>query len=83
MRKFFIIISSIIIGLLIGIIGATIYLNSQSSKVSNFTIRTTNLAAKPETISYSSNNLPQINLSQDSAVQKFKSLYTHAVGQLP
>ncbi len=83
MRKFFIIISSIITGLLIGIIGATIYLNSQSSKVSNFTIRTTNLTAQPKMISYSSNNLPQINLSQDSAVQKFKSLYTHAVGQLP
>ena len=79
MRKFFIITSSIITGLLVGIIGTTIYLNNQSSKVSNFTIRTTNLAAKPEMISYSSNNLPQINLSQDSAVQKFKSLYTHAV----
>ena len=59
MRKFFIITSSIITGLLVGIIGTTIYLNNQSSKVSNFTIRTTN--------------------SQDSAVQKFKSLYTHAV----
>ena len=50
MRKFFIITSSIITGLLVGIIGTTIYLNNQSSKVSNFTIRTTNFTGfrRPE-----------------------------------
>ncbi|WP_219620164.1 hypothetical protein [Lactobacillus crispatus] len=45
MRKFFIITSSIITGLLVGIIGTTIYLNNQSSKVSNFTIRTTKFSS--------------------------------------
>lgn len=78
MKKFFLIIASMIAGIAIGISGTIIFNARQPEKPSNFTVRTINSVTKTQNVNYSSDRLPAIHVSQEDAVQKFKSLYSSA-----
>ena len=73
MKKF---IKPVLIGVtgtLIGVFSTIFWIKQQPQKPINFSITTKNVL--PKNVNYSSNKLPQIRMSQVSAIQKFKSLY--------
>lgn len=78
MKKFLLIISSIIAGIVIGVAGTILINSQQPERSSNFTVHTTNSATKAQNVNYSSDRLPAIRVSQATAVQRFKSLYSSA-----
>lgn len=63
-------------GILIGVFSTIFWIKQQPQKPINFSITTKNVL--PKNVNYSSNKLPQIRMSQVSAIQKFKSLYSNA-----
>ena len=63
-------------GILIGVFSTIFWIKQQPQKPINFSITTKNVL--PKIVNYSSNKLPQIRMSQVSAIQKFKSLYSNA-----
>ena len=63
-------------GILIGVFSTIFWIKQQPQKPINFSITTKNVL--PKNVNYSSNKLPQIRMSQASAIQKFKSLYSNA-----
>lgn len=76
MKKF---IKPVLIGVtgtLIGVFSTIFWIKQQPQKPINFSITTKNVL--PKNVNYSSNKLPQIRMSQVSASQKFKSLYSNA-----
>ena len=76
MKKF---IKPVLIGVtgtLIGVFSTIFWIKQQPQKPVNFSITTKN--ALPKNVNYSSNKSPQIRMSQVSAIQKFKSLYSNA-----
>ena len=76
MKKF---IKPVLIGVtgtLIGVFSTIFWIKQQPQKPINFSITTKNVL--PKNVNYSSNKLPQIRMSQASAIQKFKSLYSNA-----
>lgn len=76
MKKF---IKPVLIGVtgtLIGVFSTIFWIKQQPQKPINFSITTKNVL--PKNVNYSSNKLPQIRMSQVSAIQKFKSLYLNA-----
>ena len=76
MKKF---IKPVLIGVtgtLIGVFSTIFWIKQQPQKPINFSITTKNVL--PKNVNYSSNKLPQIRMSQASASQKFKSLYSNA-----
>ena len=76
MKKF---IKPVLIGVtgtLIGVFSTIFWIKQQPQKPINFSITTKNVL--PKNVNYSSNKLPQIRMSQVSAIQKFKSLYSNA-----
>ena len=76
MKKF---IKPVLIGVtgtLIGVFSTIFWIKQQPQKPINFSITTKNVL--PKIVNYSSNKLPQIRMSQVSAIQKFKSLYSNA-----
>ena len=76
MKKF---IKPVLIGVtgtLIGVFSTIFWIKQQPQKPINFSITTKNVLTK--NVNYSSNKLPQIRMSQVSAIQKFKSLYSNA-----
>ena len=76
MKKF---IKPVLIGVtgtLIGVFSTIFWIKQQPQKPINFSITTKNVL--PKNVNYSSNKLPQIRMSQVSAIQKFKFLYSNA-----
>ena len=63
-------------GILIGVFSTIFWIKQQPQKPINFSITTKNVL--PKNVNYSSSKLPQIRMSQVSAIQKFKSLYSNA-----
>lgn len=63
-------------GILIGVFSTIFWIKQQPQKPINFSITTKNVL--PKNVNYSSNKLPQIRMSQVSAIKKFKSLYSNA-----
>lgn len=78
MKKFLLIILSIIAGIVIGVAGTILINSQQPERSSNFTVHTTNSATKAQNVNYSSDRLPAIRVSQATSVQRFKSLYSSA-----
>lgn len=79
MNKYFKFILTGAIGILIGIFSTTLWMKHQSPKPINFSITNKNILTKTSNINYSSDKLPQIRVTQETAVKKFKSLYSNAV----
>lgn len=79
MKKFLTIISSICFGIIIGFFVTRLYISNHTPRPSNVTIRVGNFLNRTQTVSYSSDKLPTIRVTQDVAVKKFKSLYSSAV----
>ena len=76
MKKFIKPVLIVVTGTLIGVFSTIFWIKQQPQKPINFSITTKNVL--PKNVNYSSNKLPQIRMSQVSAIQKFKSLYSNA-----
>lgn len=76
MKKFIKPVLTGVTGILVGVFSTIFWIKQQPQKPINFSITTKNVL--PKNVNYSSNKLPQIRMSQVSAIQKFKSLYSNA-----
>ncbi|WP_308556540.1 PepSY domain-containing protein [uncultured Lactobacillus sp.] len=78
MKKFFSIILSVGIGIILGVGITKLYFTHTETKTSNVVVHVGDFLNRTEQISYSSEKLPTIHTSQEDAIEKFKSLYSSA-----
>lgn len=78
MKKFLTIILSICAGIAIGIVFSSSRVTNKTPKASNVTVRVGDFLNRTQAVTYSSDKLPEIRVDQDTAINKFKSLYSSA-----